>query len=124
MSARRLLQVGFRGALVVPLLVLGCDLDDPVSVSIPDFGTLVVTTETSGSNLDPDGYRLTVIGETINANRDIGLNDSTAFSVVRGVDCAVELSDLATNCSTDANPQFASVPVSNVATVTFTVSCT
>ena len=123
MSARSVLQIGFRGALVVPLLVLGCNLDSPVSVSIPEAGTLVVTTETSGSNLDPDGYRLTVTGETINANRDIGLNDSTAFSVLRGGDCTVELSDLAANCSIDANPQFVSVPVSNEATVTFIVSC-
>lgn len=124
MSIQRLLQIGFRAMLVAPLLVLGCGFDGPVSISIPEFGTLVVTTETSGSNLDPNGYRLAVTGETLNVNRDLGLNDSVTFSVLRGAECAVELSDIATNCSTETNPQFVSPPVGNVTTVTFTVSCT
>ena len=124
MSVGRLLQIGFRGALVTPLLILGCDWNSPVSITLPEMGTLRVTTETSGSNLDPDGYQLTVTGETLNTNRAIGLNDSAMFSVVRGADCAVELSDIAANCSTDANRQVVSVPVGNVTTVTFTVACT
>ncbi len=124
MSVRRLLQIGFCATLFAPLLVLGCDFDGPVSISIPEFGTLVVTTETSGSNLDPNGYRLAVTGETLNVNRDVGLNDSVGFSVLRGAECRVELSDIATNCSTGTNPQFVSAPVGNVTTVTFTVSCT
>lgn len=111
-------------ALPLGLLALGCDFGNLDNlVSIPPFGTLVVTTVTTGSNLDPDGYRLAVTGATLNVKRDIELNGRATFSVVRGGDCTVELADVAANCSADANPQLAQVVVGSVETVTFNVSC-
>lgn len=108
-------------ALLIAILAPGCDFDD--GVSIPPFGTLVVRTTTTGSNLDANGYDVAVTGASIDATRSIALNDSTAFSVLRGGECRVELLDVAANCSVDANPQTARVPESGTETVTFNVAC-
>jgi len=92
-----------------------------VSCSTPP-GTLRVTTSTTGSSLDPDGYTVTVNGQS----QAIATNNSTGitFTLAAG-SYSVALSGVAANCTvTSANPQQVSVPSGGTVTAAFTVSCT
>lgn len=108
--------------LVLAVLCWGCDSD--TLVSIPPLGTLVITTVSTGSNLDADGYLLVVEGPSLNVDQAIGANGSVTFSIVTSGDYTIELNDVAANCSVDSSPQVASVAVGSESTITFNVSCT
>ncbi len=119
-------RAGHRRLLLLPiaglaLLGSGCDWDSVVS--IPPFGTLVVTTATSGSNPDPDGYELSASGPSLDVDRGIGTNESVMFSIVTAGDYRVGLSGIAANCSVDVSPQVVRVALGNTSAVTFNVSC-
>src|SRR5437870_6747035 len=58
-------------------------------------GTLTVTTSTTGSNLDPDGYAVTVDGT---ASQAIATNGSATFTVPAGAN-PVAVSGVASTCS-------------------------
>jgi len=109
--------------LVVSLALLssGCDID-PV-LSIPPFGTLIVNTVTSGTDLDPDGYRLLAQGPSLDVDRAIETNGTAIFSIATGGDYAAELSDIAANCLVDVNPQVVAVAVGSTSTINFNLSC-
>jgi len=84
-------------------------------------GTLTVTTSTTGSNLDPDGYTVTVDGGA--ASQPIATNGSVSFTGPAG-DHTVALSGVAGNCSVSgANPRTVTVPSGGTTTTTFSVSC-
>ena len=84
-------------------------------------GGLAVTTSTTGSNLDPDGYTVTVDGSQSQA---IATNGSVTFSGLSAGDHTVALSGVAGNCSVSGpNPQTVSVPAGGTASTTFSVSC-
>ncbi len=83
-------------------------------------GGLAVTTSTSGSNLDPDGYTVTVDGTT---RQPIATNGSVTFTGLAEADHRVALSGVAANCTVSApNPRTVSVPAGTAAT-TFAVTC-
>ena len=110
--------------------------DNPRTVTVPAGGTgsttfsvscsatsgsLAVTTSTTGSNVDPDGYTVTVDG---NRSQAIATNGSVTFSGLSAGDHTVALSGVAGNCSVSgANPQTVSVPAGATASTTFSVSC-
>jgi hypothetical protein len=84
-------------------------------------GNLTATTSTSGSNVDPDGYVVTVDG---GASQPIPANGSDTFNGVSAGSHSVALSGLASNCTVSGtNPQTVSVPSGGTATAPFTVSC-
>ena len=88
----------------------------------PPPGSLTVTTTTTGSNLDADGYTVTVDGTTSQA---IGINGSVTFTGLAAGNHDVALSGLATNCAVSGpNPVTVTVPSGGTVTVAFTVSCT
>src|SRR5438309_6627126 len=62
----------------------------------PTTGELTVTTSTSGSNIDADGYTVTVDG---GASQAIGVNGSVTFSGLSAGSHTVVLSGVAGNCS-------------------------
>src|SRR6185436_19277007 len=62
----------------------------------PQTGDLSVSTSTTGLNVDPDGYTLTLDGST---TRAIGTNASTTFSALPAGSHTVVLSGVAGNCS-------------------------
>jgi hypothetical protein len=83
-------------------------------------GTLTVTTSTTGSNLDPDGYTLTLDGTT---SQPIGINDGVTVTVPAG-DHPVALSGLAANCALGgANPTTITVPAGGTGSAAFAVTC-
>src|SRR5205814_350114 len=87
----------------------------------PQTGNLTVSTSTSGSNIDADGYTVTVDG---GASQAIGTNGSVTFTGLAAGSHSVALSGVAANCSVSgANPQTVNVPSGGTATASFTVSC-
>src|SRR3989454_1015434 len=90
--------------------------------SSPGTGDLDVTTATTGSDLDPDGYVVTVDGTT---NQPIGTNGRVTFSGVSAGSHTVALSGVASNCSVSGgNTNTVNVPSGGTATVSYAVTCT
>jgi hypothetical protein len=84
-------------------------------------GDLNVTTTTTGSDLDPDGYTVTVDGGPSQA---VGVNGSVTFTGLAEGDHTVELTGLAGNCAVSgANPRTVTVLFGGTATTTFAVTC-
>jgi Tol biopolymer transport system component len=85
-------------------------------------GSLVVTTATTGTDLDPDGYSVSVDGGTGQA---IGLNAVLTLNNVAGGDRTVELTGLANNCTVDPgdNPRTVTVPQTSAVQTDFAIIC-
>src|SRR5207247_8184068 len=83
-------------------------------------GNLTVTTNTTGSNLDPDGYTVVVDGSQSQA---IGINTSVTFSGLSPGNHSVQLNGLAQNCTVSSNPRTVSITAGTTTTTTFSVSC-
>ena len=87
----------------------------------PPTGDLTVTTTTTGSSLDPDGYTVTVDDAT---SQSIATNGSVTFIGLSPGPHSVSLSDVAANCTvTSANPVTVTVVAGETATADFTISC-
>src|SRR5882762_1636776 len=85
-------------------------------------GDLNVTTATTGSDPDPDGYTVTVDGNT---NQPIGSNGSVTFSGLPAGSHTVALSGVAPNCSVGGGAsRTVTVPSGGTVTVAYSVSCT
>ena len=84
-------------------------------------GNLGVTTSTSGSGTDSDGYRAAVGTEDSIA---LGLNETRTLTDLRTGDRTVELQEVDSNCSVKGdNPRTVTVYSSRDTTTTFTVNC-
>jgi hypothetical protein len=85
-------------------------------------GDLDVTIVTTGADLDPDGYTVTVDDATSQAT---GANGTVRFSAVAEGSHTVELSGVAANCTPQgSNPRTVTVVAGSVASTTFDVTCT
>src|SRR5438067_1162572 len=90
-------------------------------VAQPTTGNLAVTTNTTGSNLDPDGYTLTVDG---GQSKAIGINNTVTISGLSPGDHSVQLNGVAQNCTVSgSNPRTVSITAGSTTTTTFTVIC-
>jgi hypothetical protein len=88
-------------------------------------GNLTVTTSTTGSDLDPDGYTVTVSGAAGTASEAIATNGSVTFSGAHAGDYSVSLTGVAANCTVSApNPRTVSVTAGSTGTASFSVTCT
>src|SRR5436309_1314127 len=87
----------------------------------PGTGSLTVTTSTTGSNLDPDGYTVTVDG---GQSKAIGISSSVTFSGLSPGNHSVQLNGVAQNCTVASNPRTVSITAGSTTTTTFSVSCT
>ena len=85
-------------------------------------GNLTATTSTTGSNLDPDGYTVTVDGTT---SQPIATNGNVTFNNLAAGNHTVVLSGVATNCTVGGGTsQTVTVPPGGTATATFAATCT
>jgi len=83
-------------------------------------GSLTVTTSTTGYNLDPNGYTVTIDGTN---SQPIATNGSVTFTAPAGAN-PVALSGVAANCTVSgANAQTVPVPAGGAATTTLAVTC-
>ena len=93
-----------------------CTAAEPVST-----GAIGVTLTTSGVDLDPDGYLLTV---DPSMDRAVGITGQARFDDVTAGTRGVRLSGLAANCSIQGeNPRTVDVPPAGEAEVAFAVRC-
>src|SRR3989475_6996233 len=84
-------------------------------------GRLTVTINTTGSNLDPDGYTVTADGSV---SQPIATNGSVTFTGPAG-DHSIALSGVAANCTVSgANPRMVTVPAGGATTTTLSVRFT
>src|SRR6266480_4043237 len=111
----------YGGAAARPWLVTTFSLN--VATGGTGSGNLTVTTSTTGSNLDTDGYTVTVDGSQ---NQPIASNNSTGitFTGLSAASHTVVLSGVASNCTVSGgNTQTVTVPPGGTATAPFSVSC-
>src|SRR5438552_1422144 len=83
-------------------------------------GNLAVTTNTTGSNLDPDGYTLTVDGGRSQA---IGINSTVTIIGLSPGSHSVQLNGVAQNCTVTSNPRTVSITAGSTTSMSFSVSC-
>jgi hypothetical protein len=85
-------------------------------------GSIKVTTVTTGTSLDADGYSLAL---DTNAPQRISVNTSITLPNVAAGNHSVGLTGVASNCTVaEANPRPVGVTADAQASVTFTVTCT
>ena len=98
------------------LVCLGCDIDD---IDLSGLGEiLTVSVTTVGSDMDPNGYMLSITGRQ---DEPIGINETKTFTVIANT-VTVTLSDVAANCVAAQNS--VTIDLNNPATVAFFVECT
>ena len=106
-------------------IIAGQTISHPFSVTCtaipPTTGDLAVSTTTGGSDLDPDGYTVTVDG----APQSIGTSGNVTFQGLSAGTHTVGLSDVASNCAVSgSNPRSVNVPAGGVGHADFAISCT
>jgi len=93
----------------------------PFTVTCAQTGSIRVTTATTGANLDPDGYGVSVSGTGV---YPIGVNASHTFDRLPAGNYVVTLSSLAANCSISGPAsQTVTVVAGVTADVAFAVTC-
>src|SRR2546430_1596123 len=110
---------GFNPRMVYP----GSDLvaATAFTVTCMSQGDLYVSTSTTGVDLDPDGYTVTVDG---GASQPMASNGTVTFTGVAAGSHTVALSGIAGNCSvTNANPQTVTVTAGATTGAPFSLSC-
>src|SRR5205085_9233599 len=97
------------------------EIYDPLHDAWLSGGTLTITTGTSGSELDPDGYTVTVDGSP---GQPLGINASISIANLAAGTHSVELTGVAPNCSvTGDNPRTVTISAGATTATTFAVSC-
>jgi hypothetical protein len=100
------------------LILVACGGDDLVR---PTVGTLQVTTNTTGSDLDPDGYILTLDDRPEEA---IDIHGELAISNLAPGDHFVTLTGVVQNCALGgAGGRTVTVIAGDTVNVTFRISC-
>ena len=101
---------------------ISCEGDSGTGPESPSTGAIEVTLSTSGVDLDPDGYLVTVNGSQ---SQSIGVSGSVTFSDLTPGEQTVELTGLAPNCSVAGdNPRSVTVTAGETAQTVFAVTCT
>jgi hypothetical protein len=116
LAARRQVTAGLAWAMGVAFT--GCGKDESTG---PTTGSIAVITTTTGNNLDPDGYTVSVDG---GASQAIGINETQTISEVSGGSHSVELGGVAANCTVEGpHPRTVSVAGGAKSQVGFLVRC-
>lgn len=113
-----------RSALTVmaaTALLLGCSNNGGPDTSTQ--ASVRIVTNTHGSNLDPNGYRILT---TLQTPRHIGINDSTVYDTLQFGDHQFTLDSVASNCVVDSGGanQTWYLFVGNANRFTYYVTCT
>jgi hypothetical protein len=88
----------------------------------PTTGSIRITTTTTGSDLDPNGYQFAIDGGT---SQTIGLNSTQGVSDITEGSHTVVLSDVESNCSVVGGPsRNVSVLAGQTSDLAFSVTCT
>lgn len=102
-------------------LLAGCGADGGDELTGPGTGTLRVTTATTGTPTDPDGYRVTVDG---GEDRAIAINATITVEAIAPGAHSVLLSELSPECTVvGENPRMVTVAAGSMTEITFSISC-
>jgi WD40 repeat protein len=105
-------------AVVGSLAILGTGCNDSTA---PPNGTIQVTVTSTGNDIDPDGYTVTVDSRL---STHVAASNTIAFAGLATGDHSVRLDNLASNCTvTGANPRTVSVVAEATATASFAIAC-
>ena len=119
MLLRRYRSHGLALTLGGTLAVLACG-DDPTHSELT-FGTLQITTSTSGVEQDADGYSVQIGTEAAQA---IGATATLTSEDIPPGSYTVQLSGIAENCTvTGDNPRTVAVTAGETATAAFVITC-
>ena len=116
----------YRAALLTSVLALmmglfGCGGGSGGGPTGPTEGTLEVITSTTGSDLDPDGYSLTVDQD---AAQPLGSNGADTVAALAAGNHAVTLAGVASNCVLGGeNPRTVDVAAGSMASLRFEIAC-
>ncbi|HMI59173.1 MAG TPA: hypothetical protein VK511_14050 [Gemmatimonadaceae bacterium] len=108
------------GAAVLGLVLVGCGGSDPTGTTPPKVGSIVVSTVTTGHDLDADGYLVTIDQQPARA---LAVNDSIRVDSLSEGSHKVVLSGNTGNCRSDAVQLNLGVSSGAAARATFSVSC-
>lgn len=98
-----------------------CNSEPPPPPPPSDSGGVLVTVNTTGTDIDPDGYTVTLDG---GATQSVPPSGSVTFGPIPAGDHSVALSAIAPNCAVSAaNPQTVTVPAGGTASADFPVTC-
>jgi Tol biopolymer transport system component len=103
-------------------VALGATVPVSFPVSCGSTQQITVNTQTTGSPIDPDGYTVSLDGDS---PESIAINGTWLFSDVAVGSHSLRLDDLEGNCTVQGtNPQTVNVTAGVDATATFNVDCT
>jgi len=86
----------------------------------PTEGTLLISTTTGGSDIDPDGYILTVDNRP---DQDIDIRETLAISDLAPGDHTVALTGVVQNCAVGAGQRTVTVIAGDTVDVAFRITC-
>ena len=89
----------------------------------PEIGSLAVWVSTIGTDLDADGYVLTIAAADGTYTRRVTATDSVVMDRVLVGALSVELSDLAPNCWVLGRRRTDSIKSSTLTTISFAITC-
>ena len=108
----------------------GEPLEVPVTVDFetgfpPELASsLELTSASSGTDLDPNGYTVAVEGQNFSSTVSLPINSKATVSGMRSGDYRVTLGGVAGNCDvTGQNPRTVSVPAGTLVPLAFEVAC-
>jgi hypothetical protein len=91
------------------------------ATDLPESGEIAVAVATTGPEPDRNGYRVLVDGSN---SRSVGVEDSTSFEQLTPGSHAVELTDVADNCSVSGGaPRSVTVVAGAIERVRFEIAC-
>jgi hypothetical protein len=108
-------------AALLLVSIAGCSGDDPNDPGDPVAGSIQVDVTTSGADLDPDGYLVSLDGSALAL--PLPVSGSASFPDVEVGEHTVAFSGLASNCTADAGSRNVNVVAGDTAAVAFAVSC-
>src|SRR5438445_1054173 len=110
------------------LLLIALSCKGSETAAPPTTGSVQVTAATGGADLDPDGYSVTLQGDTLSgtgsSTQPLAVNGSVTFSSLKPGSYTLSLGGAALNCPVGGqNPRTASVTAGGTAHLTFQVTC-
>jgi hypothetical protein len=112
---------GLRSVVVVAGARTAVAFEVSCAALAPETGTLRITTNTSGSDVDPDGYALAVDAQ---ASQPIGVEATLALDNLAAGVHTVQLSGNEANCHiAGANPRSVTVPAGGTVDLAFRITC-
>src|SRR6266568_730681 len=106
------------------LLLMALSCNGSETAAPPTTGSIQVTAATTGTDLDPDGYTVTLDTSSGTPSKPIAVNGTVTFSQLKPGTYSLALSGAVANCPVGGqNPRTVSVTAGGTTLTTFQVTC-